>query len=176
MGDIGCGFVSYIDRRARLSPDLRASLGPTTLVPFGYWSTMGSLWRVPCGAAQAVLQGPFDDSTASATHAGRLATIHARMCVVCTAATGRLARTHVVGMAHLGMTLESRCKTSSSLPWRSAWGQVVWRREMLSNSNSLLKLTWQIYSFAKSQNQMPSEKIGLLQQIAIWACQKNLAS
>ena len=44
------------------------------------------------------------------------------------------------------------------------------------NSNSLLKLTWQIYSFAKSQNQMPSEKRGLLQQFAIWAWQKNLAS
>jgi len=36
-----------------------------------------------------------------------------------------------------------------------------------SNSNSLLKLTWQIYSFAKSQNQMPSEKKGILQQFAI---------
>ena len=43
-----------------------------------------------------------------------------------------------------------------------------------SNSNSLLKLTWQIYSFAKSQNQMTSEKRDLLQQFAIWAWQKNL--
>jgi hypothetical protein len=42
--------------------------------------------------------------------------------------------------------------------------------------NNLLKLTWQIYSFVKSQNQMPSEKRGLLQHFAIWAWKKNLAS
>jgi hypothetical protein len=38
-------------------------------------------------------------------------------------------------------------------------------------SNILLNITWQIYSFAKSQNQMSSEKIGLLQQFAIWTWQ-----
>jgi hypothetical protein len=36
-----------------------------------------------------------------------------------------------------------------------------------ANSNSLLNITWQIYNFAKSQNQMPNEKIGLFQQFAI---------
>jgi hypothetical protein len=39
-----------------------------------------------------------------------------------------------------------------------------------------LKLIWKIYSFTKSQNQMTSEKKDLLQQCAIWARQKNLAS